>query len=322
MKLIEPFTNRAHVRGMKVVVPMPSTTPAPLFKNRAITNQMISSAADRAEKRPTAFTFIELLVVMAVIAILAALLLPALAGTTEGSLRTQCLNNLRQLGIGMTLYANDNHDTLIPAKPSDNGTNSPGSPPFEQYAIQSFYTNVLKGAGMPLQTNAPSVWSCPDIPGLPFPDPNYDQWVIGYQYFGGFVEWTPAGDLGRIAGTHSPIKLTQSQPYWCMAADLVAKINGTWGGSEPTITVPAIDAAYKYIPPHREGTNVYPAGGNEVFADCSASWCQVATMYQFTTFTTGDQFWFYQSLADITNDYELAVIKNTLKWNPAVDPLN
>ncbi|HMD54563.1 MAG TPA: prepilin-type N-terminal cleavage/methylation domain-containing protein, partial [Phycisphaerae bacterium] len=86
MKLIEPFNNR-----------------------------LISSAADGTEKRPTAFTFIELLVVMAVIAILAAMLLPALASTTEGSLRTQCLNNLRQLGIGMTLYANDNHDKLLPA---------------------------------------------------------------------------------------------------------------------------------------------------------------------------------------------------------------
>jgi prepilin-type N-terminal cleavage/methylation domain-containing protein len=301
MKLNEPFTNRAHVRRMKAVVAMPSTAPAPLFINRA-------------------FTFIELLVVMAVIAILAAMLLPALAGTTESSLRTQCLNNLRQLGIGMTLYANDNHDKLITAKPVNDATNSPFYPPFVQYAIQSFYTNVLQAAGMPLQTNAPCLWSCPEIPGLPCSDTVDDpQWIIGYQYFGGFAQWSPNATVGgpdEIPGTHSPVKLTQSQPYWCMAADLVAEINGTWGGSQTQITVPAINAAFKYVPPHREGTNVYPAGGNEVFADCSASWCQVATMHEFTTWTTDDTFWFYQKTTDITSPLTLATITN-LQWTSA-----
>jgi prepilin-type N-terminal cleavage/methylation domain-containing protein len=269
--------------------------------------------------RPAAFTFIELLVVIAVIALLATMLLSALASTTtESSLRTRCLNNLRQIGIGMTLYANDNHDTLIPAKPSDND-GGPGNPPFVQYAISTTYANALKGTGIPLQTNAPSVWSCPEIPGLPYPDTaDYPQWIIGYQYFGGITEWSPRGTVGTITGTHSPVKLTQSQPYWCMAADLVAKINGTWGGSPSLITEPPIAAAYKYIPPHREGTNAYPAGGNEVFADGSASWCQVATMYQFTTFTAANQFWFYQSLADLT-PFQTAQI-NRLKWNPYLDP--
>jgi prepilin-type N-terminal cleavage/methylation domain-containing protein/prepilin-type processing-associated H-X9-DG protein len=66
------------------------------------------------------FTLVEMLVVIAVIAILAALLLPALSRAKASARKSACISNLRQVGLGIHLYAGDNGDTL-PAAPNLTG---------------------------------------------------------------------------------------------------------------------------------------------------------------------------------------------------------
>jgi prepilin-type N-terminal cleavage/methylation domain-containing protein len=64
----------------------------------------------------SAFTLVELLVVLAIISILAAMLLPATAMAREKARSIFCVNNLKQIGIAMTLYADDHSDFLVAAE--------------------------------------------------------------------------------------------------------------------------------------------------------------------------------------------------------------
>jgi prepilin-type N-terminal cleavage/methylation domain-containing protein/prepilin-type processing-associated H-X9-DG protein len=73
--------------------------------------------------RSKGFTLIELLVVLAVIAILAAILLPALAGAKAKAHHVVCLNNLKQLTLGWLLYIDENDDFL----PKNDGAGNGGS---------------------------------------------------------------------------------------------------------------------------------------------------------------------------------------------------
>jgi len=84
---------------------------------------------------PGTFTLIEMLVVIAIIAVLAALLLPALSHAKEKGRRTACSTNLRQVNLAIRLYAEDNADSL-PVLPTPN--------PYPN-GVGAYYKQLVKG---------------------------------------------------------------------------------------------------------------------------------------------------------------------------------
>lgn len=264
----------------------------PLGCNPDKTGEVVLSQAASVGK--IGFTLIELLVVIAIIAILAAMLLPALASAKEKAKRAQCMSNLRQIGVGMTVYAGDNDDKVVQARPQS--TLVAGSKAWVQIALNIADANGLKSIGLTVQSNVPSVWTCPNRRTFPTFNTTYNQWDIGYQYFGGITTWENPLYTGGMPSL-SPVKLTNSKPWWALAADAIIKVDTGWGG------VPSDGIAvelYVNLPPHKTGSSKAPAGGNEVFSDGSAQWIKLAQMRFLTSWTTDGtkNCYFYQDSSD------------------------
>src|SRR5437899_96222 len=83
-------------------------------ENRGSTWRMVTVIrATTIGRRVRGFTLIELLVVVAIVAILAALLLPALSRAKDAGRKTQCINNEKQMQLMAHLYTADNNDFLV-----------------------------------------------------------------------------------------------------------------------------------------------------------------------------------------------------------------
>jgi prepilin-type N-terminal cleavage/methylation domain-containing protein len=110
--------------------------------------------------RSNAFTLVELLVVMAIIGILAALLLPVLDQGKARAKRIVCENNLQQIGIGFHGFAHDHNGKL----PMDVSTNDGGSMEFVQdgYRVNgTFYFSFRSFQSLSSELIAPQILICP-----------------------------------------------------------------------------------------------------------------------------------------------------------------
>jgi len=107
---------------------------------------------------PAGFTLIELLLVIAIIAILAAMLLPALSQAKKRAQVTYCMNSLRQIGLAVQMYGDDNGGVLVPTS----FLNSSGNffPWFGQ--LLPYLGRNNSNINSVSATNSPNViWGCP-----------------------------------------------------------------------------------------------------------------------------------------------------------------
>lgn len=173
------------------------------------------------------FTLIELLIVIAIIAILASMLLPALSKVRKKATSIECLNKLKQNGIAIHSYGGDFNDYLPPINTtklsedpySDTGYSDSLRHYRSDYAITDF-SNATRGVGILLNLgylNSPKSFLCVKVmEAYPNPPVGYFDRYSTYNYYGGLTCKSYYGSLGA-----RPRKRLIDQPNLMLLFDCV-----------------------------------------------------------------------------------------------------
>ena len=136
-------------------------------------------------KRPKGFSLVELLVVIGIILVLAALLLPALSQAKQNAQKTTCIGNLHQLAIGLQNFVADNNAYPSIIGPTNMGHNA-------WWAIQ-LQREVSRNSKPIEKFITEGIWRCPSAPrAIPWPPSNGKDLFSSYGYnaFGVLPGWT------------------------------------------------------------------------------------------------------------------------------------
>lgn len=195
--------------------------------------QIAAPARSLPGRRPCAgvcgaFTLIELLAVVGIIALLAGLLLPALTSTKTKAKRTACLNHLRQLTLGWQMYASDNHGLLVENLPKPANANSWVTGDFKN-STEATNSAVLRAGKLFSYVNHVAVFHCPAETGLGVIVPK----VLSYAmngWIGGRAMETQYQQRGyrtfaresELAAAHAPAGL------WVFVDEATATLDDGW----------------------------------------------------------------------------------------------
>jgi prepilin-type N-terminal cleavage/methylation domain-containing protein len=226
------------------------------------------------------FTLVELLVVIALIAILAGMLLPGLSSAKERARRTSCLNQERQFVLAALLYAND-HEQHLPIPGNENlDPKDTHTPIFSHQSHTNLmhYISALKSLDCPNLAKwmeQKAGWRTHDLYGL----------AIGYHYLGGHLAtpWAPVP--GATNQWISPQKADEN-PMLPLVADLNIYCYSFERILAPhTFAGPVVrDEAYfraNHNAEHETPTDAGARGGNVALLDGSAGWRPISKMHIF-----------------------------------------